>query len=117
MSTETFYTALQARELSTSRREVYDEIKLIETGVMDAVENETLLATIGPASDTPIVTGFTNSSTHYLAWSDSTVNDTDAHRVARKQMDDVISNFAKLGYVITRERHLSTSTFNWIVRW
>lgn len=114
---DSFYTAAQARDRSTSRREVYDEIKLIETAVMDATEGEALVATVGPASDPAVTTGFTNSSTHYAAWSDATANDTDAHRVARKQMDDVISNFSKLGYSITRSRHLSTSTFNWIVRW
>lgn len=117
MSNDSFYTAVQARALSTSNREVYDEIKLIETAIMDAVETETLTATIGPSSSPAISTGFTNSAIHYQAWSDPIANNTDAHKVAKKQMDDVIANFSRLGYLITRSRYLSTSTFNWIVSW
>lgn len=115
---EAFYTAKEAREASTNRREVYDEVKLIEAGIHAAIDaGDTLMATVGPASSPAVTTGFMNSSVHYLAWSDPVANDTDAHRVARKQMDDVISNFSRLGYHITRSRHASTSTFNWVVKW
>jgi len=117
MSDSQFYTAKEARALSTSRREIYDEIKIIETAVMDAIEGETLTTIVGPGSDTPVVTGFTNSATHYNAWSSPTTYNTDAHKVARKQMDDVIGYFSKLGYVITRAQHLSGSTFNWTLTW
>lgn len=113
--TSRFYTASEARALSTSRREVFDEIKLIEVAIMDAIDGETLTATVGPT--TSVATGFTNSSTHYDAWATPTTSTTDAHKVARKQMDDVIGHFSRLGYSITRAQYLSQSKFDWTLTW
>lgn len=112
-----FYTAIEARQQAALRGAVITELHLVESGVSAAIEAGALEATIGPASSPAVVTGLTNSSTAYEAYTDPAQYDTDAHRVTRLQMDAVIGHFSRLGYTVTRERHLETSTFNWIIRW
>lgn len=115
---DSFYTASEARTLSTGRREIYDEIKLIEGRIMTAVDaGDALEVLVGPGSDVPVNVGMTVSTVHYNAWYDSLNQNTDAARVATKQMGEVMGHFVRLGYNITRERQGETSTFNWKIKW
>lgn len=113
-----FYTALEAREASTRRREVFDEIALIERTIMDEIDVDGVLEVlVGPSGKVPTTSGFTVSATHYNAWADSISNTANEYVVARKQMDDVIGHFARLNYVVTRERYRTSTTFSWRIKW
>lgn len=113
----TFYKAQEARDIATNRRAILDEIRIIEPVVLDAIENGDTSAKIGPGSSTPVTVGFTNSATYYNAYSDPINNDTEAHRKARRQINEILKHFSSLNYQITMEREGATSTFNWIVKW
>jgi hypothetical protein len=112
-----FYTAAEARTASIGRGEIRDEINRIESAIMEAVsDGGALEVTVGPGSTVPIVTGFTVDSTYYNAWKE-TQTVTDEFRVCRRQMDEVIGHFARMGYNIVRAQHQTSSTFNWVVKW
>lgn len=116
--TQAFYTASDARLASIGRTAIRNEINLIESMVMDAVETGGAFeVVVGPGSVVPVSTGFTNSAVHYAAFSDPIANSGDQYRVARRQMDDVIGHFSRLGYNITRAQHNTSNTFNWTVKW
>ena len=112
-----FYSAKEAATLSNNKNEIYTEINRIEAGIMAAASSGKRETKVGPGATPPIVEGFTNSSTHYNAWSDHLNNQTDAHKVARSQMNEVIGHFSKIGYTVRREQEGSTSSFNWIIKW
>ncbi len=112
-----FYTATEARTASIGRREIRDEINRIESAIMTAVsDGGNLEVVVGPGSAVPVVAGFTVSSTYYNAWKE-TQTITEEFRVCRRQMDEVIGHFAKLGYSIVRSQHNTSTTFNWVVKW
>ncbi len=117
MSDTSFFKATEARDAAVIRRPAIDEIHLIESHVADAVEAGDLSCVVGPSSDPAVSTGLTASATAYQAWSDPVNNQTSAHKVAAKQMNDVITHFSRLGYLIKRARYQSTSTFDWSVEW
>lgn len=112
-----FFTAKEAAATSNNRAEINLEIHRIEDAVMTAATAGNREATIGPASTPPIVAGFSVSATHYNAFADPLNNQTDAHKVARNQMEEVMGHFRKLNYTIRRTQHQSTESFNWIVKW
>jgi hypothetical protein len=112
-----FYTAKEAAAISNSRTDINLEVNRIEEAVMTAAGAGSREATIGPGSSPPVVSGFTNSSTHYEAYSDPLNYQTDAHKIARAQMNEVIGYFQRLNYTVRRAQHQSTDTFNWIVKW
>lgn len=112
-----FYSAKEAAAISNNRTDVNLEINRIEEAVMTAAAAGKREATIGPGSTPPVVSGFTASATHYNAYSDPLNNQTDAHKVARSQLNEVIGAFQKLNYTVRRTQHQSTETFNWIVKW
>ena len=112
-----FFNAKEAAATANNRTEILKEINRIEAAIMTAVDSGQKEATIGPGATPPVVEGFTNSSTHYNAYSDPLNNQTDAHNVARAQMNEVIGNFQRLGYTVRREQYNNLNQFNWIVKW
>ena len=111
------YTASEARQVALDKREVYDEIAILEPLILDAIAAGALTVTIGPDSDPAVTTGFMNESVHYLAYSDPLTNRTDAHKKAVAQMNEVINHFQSLGYTVTREKVDGQNKFNWLVSW
>ncbi|MAZ56838.1 hypothetical protein CL653_03530, partial [bacterium] len=109
-----FYSANEAAALSNNRNDILLEINRIESAIMTAASNGSRETKIGPGSTPPVVEGFTNSSVHYLAWSDPSNNQLDTHKVARSQMNEVISEFSRKGYTVRRAQEGNTNTFNWI---
>lgn len=113
----TFYTATEAANISNNRNDIILEINRVEEAIMTAVSAGKREAIIGPGSTPPVVAGFSNSATHYNAYSDPLNNQTDAHKVAASQMNAVIAEFQRKNYIVRRSQHESTNTFNWIVKW
>ncbi len=111
------YPAREARQIAIDKRDVFDEIALMEPLVLDAIAAGNLEVTIGPDSDIAVTTGFTNSSVHYLAYSDPLTYRTDAHKKAVAQMNEVINHFQSLGYTVTRVKVEGLNKFNWLVSW
>jgi hypothetical protein len=112
-----FYSAKEAAALSNNRNEVLAEINRIESAIMTAASGGSREAKIGPGASPAVVEGFSNSATHYVAYSDPLNNDEDVHKVARAQMNEVIADFSRKGYTVRREQEGGTNQFNWIVKW
>lgn len=112
-----FYKASDAREASVGQRIVTEEIQKIELEVLTAIEAGKLSTLVGPGSDTPVTTLMTASSDYYGSWSDVASNNTDADKLRRARMDQVISHFGSLGYSVTRVQQASGSTWNWSLKW
>lgn len=111
------YSAREARQLALDKRDVFDELAIMEPMILDAITDGHLEVTIGPDSDDSVTTGFTNSSTAYQAYSDPLTYRTDAHKKVLAQMNEVISHFQSMGYTITREKVDGQNKFNWLVSW
>jgi hypothetical protein len=109
------YNAREAREAATTRTAIFGEIRILEAGIETAVGNGSLEATIGPVSS--VATGLSNSAVAFAAWSDPANNTTDAHDVARYQMNEVIGHFTRLGFQVSRAQHESEDKFNWHITW
>lgn len=114
---DSFYTASDARQQTVIRGPILEEISLIQVAVSAAIEAGQLTIMVGPASDPAVTTGFTNSEVAYQSYSAPSQNKTDAHNVARYQMNQVMASFTKLGYSIVRQQEGSSDTFNWILKW
>lgn len=111
------YTAREARQIALDKRDVFDEIAIIEPRILNAVESYELEVLVGPDSGVAVSTGFTNSSTCYQAYSDPLTYRTDAHKKAIVQMNEVINHFQSLGYTVTREKVEGQNKFNWLISW
>lgn len=111
------YSAREARDIALSKRDIFDEIARIEPRLLDAVEAGDISVTVGPDSDTPLTTGFTNDETYYEGYSDPLTNRSDAHKKAVAQMNEVINYFQNKGYVVTRTKVDGVKKFNWIISW
>lgn len=112
-----FFKAQESRNIALNQMAIFTEIQLIEKAIATAAASGVLSATVGPDSSPPIVSGMTNSATHFYAWTDPVNYNSSTYQIAREQMDKVISNFQLLGYVVRRAIIASTTTFNWIVTW
>jgi len=112
-----FYTAAEAAKISNNRTSVNLEINKIEEAVMTAAAAGAREIIVGPSSSPPIVSGFTASAVHYNAYADPLNNQTDAHLVARAQMNEVIGHFQQMNYTVRRSQYQSTETFNWTIKW
>lgn len=111
------YTAREARQVALDKRDIFDEIAIIEPLILDAVEDGALSVTVGPDSDTPVEDGFTNTLTYFQAYSEPQTYNTDSHKKSLAQMNEVINYFQSKGYIVTRQKVEGQSKFNWIISW
>lgn len=110
-------SANEARGTAVNTMAVFTELQLIEKAIMEAIAGGNLSVKVGPDSTPPVISGMTNSTVHYNSWVDPTHYNEASHQVAREQMNDVISNIQKKGYIVRRERINSSNTFNWYIKW
>lgn len=110
-----FYDASTARQIAAGGGApltvVLSEINAIKVAIDTAAPGGALTVSIINS------TTMTQGATYYEAWADPTVNQTDAHNLARLRMDNVVRYFARLGYVIRREREGSNNRLSWILSW
>lgn len=112
-------TAAAARQQSQNNRVIEEEIAIISMAIIDAIANNSFVATV---SDTSTVTingttitsstmtdGDATSQDYYKVWQ-GTVTDT----VKSQQMNQVIRHFDGLGYTISRKSTTGTY-FYWEV--
>ena len=102
-------TADQARLRARNDIVVYNEVKAIELAVLTAAASGALDCVIS-------VSGMTNGATSPLYYADWTGAQPDP--VLRDQIQQVITNFTKLGYSVERKTNIDTgNTFQWILAW
>lgn len=102
-------TADQARLRARNDIVVYNEVKAIELAILTAAAAGALDSVI---TNTAMTTGPT-SPLYYADW-----QGTQPSAVIRDQMQQVMSNFTKLGYSVERKTNIDTgNTFQWILAW
>lgn len=102
-------TAEQARARARNDIVVYNEVKAIELAIITAADTGFLECIVTE-------TGMTDSVAaplYYAAWTGEEPNSQ-----LLDQMNQVIANFTKLGYSISRKTNSQTeNTFVWIAAW
>lgn len=102
-------TADQARLRARNDIAVYNEVKIIELAILTAASAGTLDCVIAVS----LMTSSASSPLYYADWMG-----TQPDPVIRDQMQQVMSNFTKLGYSIERKTNITTgNTFQWILAW
>lgn len=110
-----FYDATTARNIAVGGAApmglVLTEINYIKANI------DTTTAAAGLTLTVVNVTAMTQGTVYYEAWVDPAVYTTDAHKLARLRMEQVIAYFARLGYAISRDRDGSNNRIKWTVKW
>jgi len=102
-------TADQARLRARNDVIVYNEVKAIELAILTAAAAGSLDCVIA----TSVMTNSPTSPLYYADWMG-----TQPDAVIRDQMQQVMSNFTKLGYSVERKTNIDTgNTFQWILAW
>lgn len=106
-------TATEARSKARQDRIIFDEIRSIESVVLDAIDAGAYEATVTVTTMTDVGTGIAVARLYYGTW---TAVDTDRGRGT--QMDAVVAYFTAIGYSIERRTNSSTNdTFLWYLAW
>jgi hypothetical protein len=103
-------TAGEARNKARQDRIIFDEIRSIESSILDAIEAGSYETTVSSGTHmTDIATGIP----YYATWAGAS-----ADRAKATQMDSVIAYFANIGYAIERRLNSITGeTITWYVAW
>lgn len=111
-----FPTATQARSQATDNTTVLDEIHVIESAVLIAVQNNQLSSTAIGGSTVMTSTdpaALPISQAYYNVWKGTTTDD-----AKNANMSSIIDYFSQLGYGIKRTTNSQTgTTFLWYVTW
>jgi len=106
-------TASESRSKSRNDRVIFDEIRDIESAILDAVETGDYETTLDDTLMTDAGAGIAVARQYYATW---TAVDQDRKRST--QMNSVIDYFTSLGYSIERRLNATTGdTFIWYVAW
>ena len=136
-----FYDASRARQIAMGQASgnnvVLAEINALQTAINTAasggaleyvtagdttmtnstvVSTSTTTCTVGTTTTTTTV-NVLSSEDYFNAWNDPYTYDTSISRIARENMNYVISYFSKLGYAVSRNRDGITNHFNWTIKW
>lgn len=106
-------TASESRSKSRNDRVIFDEIRDIESAILDALDLGDYEATLDDTTMTDTGTGIAVARQYYGTW---TAVDQDRKRTV--QMNSVVDYFTALGYSIERRLNSTTGdTFIWYVAW
>ena len=110
-----FYSAVKAREIALGQSAVNNDV-LSEINALRALIHAA--ASVGDIEVTITnSTLMTQSNIYFEGWTDPHNNSEATHRKARHSMDQVISYFTRLGYVVRRSREGVFNRFEWNIRW
>lgn len=114
MSYTPMLTAGEARAKARQDRIIFDEIRNIESAVLDAVDAGSYeISVTGTLMTDTSDAGIDTASLYYGTWAGV---DTDRSRTI--QMSSVVSYFTDIGYAIEQQLNVDTGiTFNWFVAW
>lgn len=106
-------TASESRSKSRNDRVIFDEIRDIESAILDAVDAGDYETTLNDTLMTDTGLGIAVARQYYDTW---TAVDQDRKRAT--QMNSVVDYFTALGYSIERRLNATTGdTFIWYVAW
>jgi len=106
-------TATESRSKSRNDRVIFDEIRDIESAILDAVDAGNYETTLDDTLMTDSGAGIAVARQYYATW---TAVDQDRKRAV--QMNSVIDYFIAIGYSIERRLNSATGdTFIWYVAW
>lgn len=106
-------TATESRSKSRNDRVIFDEIRTIESSILDAVDAGDYEVGVTSTTMTDTGAGIAVARNYYATW---TAVDQNRSRVV--QMNSVIDYFQSIGYSIERRLNATTGdTFYWYVAW
>ncbi len=106
-------TATESRAKSRNDRVIFDEIRDIESEILDAVQAGDYEVAVSGTTMTDTGAGIAVARNYYATWTA-----VDQNRTRVVQMNSVVDYFTSIGYSIERRLNTATGdTFYWYVAW